>query len=295
MPKRADKWLYFIAPLIVFVPSILVFIPMPFGQGAIVSDLPVGILYIMAISAISPVGILVAGWASDNKYALLGSLRAVAQDISYEIPMVLTVIGVVLITGSLSMQDIVLAQGEKTWFVFLQPLGFIIFLIAAVAEMSRIPFDLHESESEFVAGFFTEYSGMKFAFFFLAEYAHLFGISAVMATLYFGGWHGPLIPGVPVVIMSIGWFTIKVLAIVFFAIWLRGTVPRVRVDQILSIGWKVNNRVVMTWINRNLHNFVVQKITNNRVVMTWINRNLDFFGIEFFKIKSAGHSSGGVL
>jgi len=238
-PKRADKWLYFIAPLIVFVPSILVFIPMPFGQGAIVSDLPVGILYIMAISAISPVGILVAGWASDNKYALLGSLRAVAQDISYEIPMVLTVIGVVLITGSLSMQDIVLAQGEKTWFVFLQPLGFIIFLIAAIAEMSRIPFDLHESESEFVAGFFTEYSGMKFAFFFLAEYAHLFGISAVMATLYFGGWQGPLIPGVPVVIMSIGWFTIKVLAIVFFTIWLRGTVPRVRVDQILSIGWKV--------------------------------------------------------
>ena len=240
MPKRADRWMYFIAPMIAFVPVILVFVPIPFGRdGAIISDLPMGILYVMAVSAISPIGILIGGWASDNKYSLLGALRGVAQDISYEVPMALTVIGIVLITGSLSLQDIVLFQGEKTWFVFLQPLGFIIFLVATVAEMGRIPFDLHESESEFVAGFFTEYSGMKFAFFFLAEYAHLFGIAAIMTTLYFGGWHGPMIPMIPPIITSIGWFTLKVLAIIFFTMWLRATVPRVRVDQILDIGWKV--------------------------------------------------------
>ncbi|MHC1571489.1 MAG: NADH-quinone oxidoreductase subunit NuoH [Methanosarcinales archaeon] len=239
MPRRADKWLFFIAPMIAFVPALLVFIPIPFGCcGAIISDLPMGILYVMAVSAISPIGILIGGWASDNKYSLLGALRAAAQDLSYEIPMVLTIIGIVLITGSLSLQDIVEFQ-DKIWFVFLQPLGFIIFLVAAIAEMSRIPFDLHESESEFVAGFFTEYSGMKFAFFFLAEYAHLFGIAAIMTTLYFGGWHGPMIPMIPPIITSIVWFTLKVLVIIFFTMWLRATVPRVRVDQILDIGWKV--------------------------------------------------------
>ncbi len=217
MPRRADKWLFFIAPMIAFVPALLVFIPIPFGCcGAIISDLPMGILYVMAVSAISPIGILIGGWASDNKYSLLGALRAAAQDLSYEIPMVLTIIGIVLITGSLSLQEIVEFQ-DKIWFVFLQPLGFIIFLVAAIAE----------------------YSGMKFAFFFLAEYAHLFGIAAIMTTLYFGGWHGPMIPMIPPIITSIVWFTLKVLVIIFFTMWLRATVPRVRVDQILDIGWKV--------------------------------------------------------
>lgn len=245
IPRNADKWAFNIAPFFAFVPALLAFVPLPFGKGIIVSDLATGILFIMAVSAISPIGILLAGWASNNKYSLLGALRAVAQDFSYEIPMVITVIGVVLITGSLSMQDIVLAQGDKIfgvipmWFIVLQPLGFIIFLITAIAEMGRIPFDLQESESELVAGFFTEYSGMKFSFFFLAEYAHLFAIAGIMATLYLGGWQGPGIPLLPETLSSLVWFGVKVFAIIFFTMWLRATVPRVRVDQLLELGWKI--------------------------------------------------------
>jgi NADH-quinone oxidoreductase subunit H len=245
IPRNADKWAFTIAPFFAFIPALLAFVPIPFGKNLIVSDLPTGILFIMAVSAISPIGILIAGWASNNKYSLLGALRAVAQDISYEIPMVITVIGIVLITGSLSMQDIVLAQSDKIfgvvprWFVLMQPLGFIVFLIASVAEMGRTPFDLQESESELVAGFFTEYSGMKFAFFFLAEYAHLFAIAGIMTTLYFGGWQGPSLPLLPETLSSLAWFAVKVFAIIFFAMWLRATVPRVRVDQLLELGWKI--------------------------------------------------------
>ncbi len=245
IPAKADRWIFTLAPFIVFVPALLIFIPIPFGDSLIISDLSVGLLYIIAISAISPIAVLLAGWASNNKYSLLGAMRAVAQDISYTIPLALAAIAVVIFTGSLSTVAIVNAQGDywfgiiPKWFIFLQPVGFVLFLIASIAELGRIPFDFQESESELVAGFFTEYSGMKFAMFFLAEYAHLFAVSGIVVTLFLGGWNGPVIPFIPVQITSLVYFLIKTYAVIFFTMWLRDTVPRVRIDQLLNIGWKI--------------------------------------------------------
>lgn len=248
IPAKADRWVFTLAPFLVFIPALLIFIPLPFGESLIISDLKVGLLYIIAISAVSPIAILLAGWASNNKYSLMGAMRAVAQDISYTIPLALSAIAIVLFTGSLSTVDIVTAQNGTwfgfipKWFIFLQPLGFILFLIASIAEMGRIPFDFQESEQELVAGFFTEYSGMKFAMFFLAEYAHLFSVSAIVVTLFLGGWSFPILPYLPaalVPLVSLGVFLIKTYAVIFFAMWLRDTVPRVRIDQLLSLGWKI--------------------------------------------------------
>jgi NADH-quinone oxidoreductase subunit H len=263
IPAKADKWIFTLAPFIVFVPALLVFIPLPFGESLIISDLRVGLLYIIAISAISPVAILLAGWASNNKYSLLGAMRAVAQDISYTIPLALAAIAVVLFTGSLSTVDIVNAQAGywgiiPKWFIFIQPLGFILFLIASIAEMGRIPFDFQESEQELVAGFFTEYSGMKFAMFFLAEYAHLFAVSGIVVTLFLGGWNGPMPPFIPdflVPLVSLVYFLIKTYAVIFFAMWLRDTVPRVRIDQLLNLGWKI--MVPLALLNLLIAGFIV--------------------------------------
>lgn len=248
IPAKADRWVFTLAPFLVFIPALLIFIPLPFGESLIISDLNVGLLYIIAISAVSPIAILLAGWASNNKYSLMGAMRAVAQDISYTIPLALSAIAIVLFTGSLSTVDIVTAQNGTwfgfipKWFIFLQPLGFILFLIASIAEMGRIPFDFQESEQELVAGFFTEYSGMKFAMFFLAEYAHLFSVSAIVVTLFLGGWSFPylsLLPAAVVPLVSLGVFLVKTYAVIFFAMWLRDTVPRVRIDQLLNLGWKI--------------------------------------------------------
>ena len=248
IPAKADRWVFTLAPFLVFIPALLIFIPLPFGESLIISDLKVGLLYIIAISAASPIAILLAGWASNNKYSLMGAMRAVAQDISYTIPLALSAIAIVLFTGSLSTVDIVTAQNGTwfgfipKWFIFLQPLGFILFLIASIAEMGRIPFDFQESEQELVAGFFTEYSGMKFAMFFLAEYAHLFSVSAIVVTLFLGGWSFPylsLLPAALVPLVSLGVFMVKTYAVIFFAMWLRDTVPRVRIDQLLNLGWKI--------------------------------------------------------
>ena len=248
IPAKADRWVFTLAPFIVFIPALLIFIPLPFGESLIISDLNVGLLYIIAISAVSPIAILLAGWASNNKYSLMGAIRAVAQDISYTIPLALSAIAIVLFTGSLSTVDIVSAQNGTwfgfipKWFIFLQPLGFLLFLIASIAEMGRIPFDFQESEQELVAGFFTEYSGMKFAMFFLAEYAHLFSVSAIVVTLFLGGWSFPflnLLPAGLVPLVSFGIFLVKTYVIIFFAMWLRDTVPRVRIDQLMNLGWKI--------------------------------------------------------
>ncbi len=248
IPAKADRWIFTLAPFIVFIPALIIFIPLPFGESLIISDLNVGLLYIIAISAVSPIAILLAGWASNNKYSLMGALRAVAQDISYTIPLALSAIAIVLFTGSLSTVDIVVAQTGTwfgfipKWFIFLQPLGFLLFLIASIAEMGRIPFDFQESEQELVAGFFTEYSGMKFAMFFLAEYAHLFSVSAIVVTLFLGGWSIPflnLLPAALIPLVSLGVFVFKTYIIIFFTMWLRDTVPRVRIDQLLNLGWKI--------------------------------------------------------
>ncbi len=229
VPARADRVLFILAPVFLLVTALVSFavIPTPY----IISDLNIGVLYILAFSSLGVYGILMAGWASNSKFALLGGLRAVAQLISYELSLGLSIVGVVMIVGSFSLVEIVEAQ-SKVPFIIFQPLGFIIFLISAVAETRRIPFDLPEAESTLVAGFHTEYSSIKFAFFFLSEYIHITIIGAMAVLLFFGGWRGPLLP--PVV-----WFLIKVFIFIFIFIWIRGTLPRLRYDQLMDFGWKV--------------------------------------------------------
>ena len=229
IPAKGDKIVHWLAPVVAFFPVLMIFAVVPFQDGALLADLNVGILYVVAISSISTVGIFMAGWGSSNKYSLLGAMRNVAAVVSYEIPVLLSLVGVVLIAGSLSLNQIVLAQDIP--FILLQPLGFLLFFIGGCAEINRSPFDLLEADSEIVAGFHTEYSGMKFAMFYLAEYAEALVISAIIATLFLGGWRGPLLP--PWL-----WFVIKVIAVFFVMVWTRTTLPRVRIDQLMALAWK---------------------------------------------------------
>lgn len=229
VPAKGDKVLHWLAPIIVFVPVLMVFAVVPFSEGAILADLDVGVVYVVAISSVSAVGIYTAGWASNNKYALIAALRTVAQIISYELPIVLAMLGVVLMAGSLSMTQIVASQNVP--FLFLQPLGFIVFFLGMLAEMNRSPFDLLEADSEIIAGYHIEYSGMKFAMFYLGEYGHALAYSGIITTLFLSGWKGPLFP--PIV-----WFVIKVIAVFSIIVWIRGTLPRLRVDQLMTFAWK---------------------------------------------------------
>ncbi|EGL81785.1 NAD(P)H-quinone oxidoreductase subunit 1 [Caldalkalibacillus thermarum TA2.A1] len=242
IPKKADKPLFVLAPVLAFVPAFAVLAAIPFSERLYFTDLAVGLLYYIAVAGITTLGVLAGGWASNNKYSLLGGMRAAAQMISYEIPLIMSVIGVVMLSGSLNLITIVDGQ-ETVWYIFVQPLAFIIFLIAAVAELNRVPFDLPEAESELVAGYHTEYSGFRWAFFMLAEYVYLFGTAALTTVLFLGGWHPPLqfIPGLAFlnVIPGVVWFALKFMAVVFFMIWLRATFPRVRADQLMEFGWKV--------------------------------------------------------
>ncbi len=231
LPEHADRPLFRLAPLMAFVPAFAAFVVLPFGPGLVSADLNIGLLWILAVSTVSVLALIAAGWASNSKYALLGGMRAAAQMISYEVPLVLSLIGVVLAAGSLRLGRIVAAQAHL-WFAVPQVLGFIVYLIAATAESNRSPFDLPEGESELVAGFHTEYSGVRFAFFFLAEYSYVFLAAAIATLAFLGGWSGPFLP--PVV-----WFLVKTYAVIFFIIWLRATLPRIRIDQLLSFGWKV--------------------------------------------------------
>ena len=229
IPDRADKIVYWLAPIVAFTPVLMIFTVVPFQGGALLADLNIGILYIVAISSVSTVGIFMAGWGSNSKYSLLGAMRMVAAVVSYEIPLVISIIGVVLIAGSLSLNQIVMAQTVP--FILLQPLGFLLFFIGGCAEINRSPFDLMEADSELVAGFHTEYSGMKFAFFYLVEYAEALAISAIITTLFLGGWKGPLLP--PWL-----WFLGKVIVVFFVMVWTRTTFPRVRIDQLMALAWK---------------------------------------------------------
>jgi len=251
-PSGVDKLSWWLAPFFAVVPVVMVFVCIPFGNifgiELIARDLNIGILYIMALTSICVLGIFMAGWGSNNKYSLLGGMRSAAQIVSYEIPLVLAMVTAVMFAGSLSMQKIVEAQ-KGLWFVF-QPnmaIAFAIFIIAGTAEINRTPFDIPEAESELVAGFHTEYSGMKFAMFFLGEYTNMFVISALAATLFLGGWSGPILP-------AFVWFLIKTYGLVTFMMWIRWTLPRVRVDQLMGFAWKVltpisfANLVVSGWI-----------------------------------------------
>lgn len=238
-PSAVDATIYFAAPMISMVVALFVYAVIPFGPEVslfgrrvtlYLADVNVGILLVLAASSIGVYGIILGGWSSNSKYSLLGSLRSSAQLISYELALGLAVIGVVLTAGTLSLVEIVEAQ-SGIWFVALQPLGFLIFLTAALAETNRAPFDLPEAEQELVAGFHTEYGGFKFAMFYAGEYIGIVTMSALITTLFLGGWHGPWLP-------PLLWFAIKTFAFIFVFIWLRATLPRVRHDQLMAFGWK---------------------------------------------------------
>jgi NADH-quinone oxidoreductase subunit H len=229
-PRAVDKPLYMIAPILIFVPVLVSFIVIPFDARLMVKDINVGILVILAFSSLTVLSILLAGWGSNNKYALMGAVRSIAQNIAYEIPLLLALLPVIMLTGSFSLKAIVEAQ-SGLWFVVYQPIAFAIYCIAAVAETNRTPFDLPEAESELVAGYHTEYSGMRFALFFLAEYTNMFIVSAIAVTFFLGGYQGPILPGII-------WFLLKAYLLVFVIMWLKWTYPRVRFDQLLNIAWK---------------------------------------------------------
>jgi NADH-quinone oxidoreductase subunit H len=231
IPPFADKAVFVIAPAIIMVTVLLSFTVLPIAPGIIVVDLNIGLLFFLGMSSLGVYSIVLAGWASGNKYSLLGGLRAAAQMISYEVFMGISLMGVVLLAGSFSLTAIVEAQRNR-WFVLPQFLGFVLFLIAGMAEARRLPFDLPEAEAELVAGFHSEYSGMKFGMFFVGEYLGITLISSMITVLFFGGWMGPWLP--PLV-----WFLVKVFAFICFFILLRASLPRLRFDQLMSLGWKV--------------------------------------------------------
>ena len=243
IPVEADRFLFTLAPIIALVPPFLVFVAIPIGDSITIfgteitlylADMNVALLYILAVAGIEVYGVIFAGWASNSKYAVLGSLRTCAQMISYEIPMGFSVIGVVMLAHSMSLLDIVESQAGL-WNVVTQPLGFFVFFVAGLAEAQRIPFDLPEAEGDLGAGYHTEYSGMRFSFFMISEYLIVVFLSALIVILFFGGWHGiPVIPLPPVV-----WFLLKLSFFIWVFMWLRFTFPRYRYDQLMSIGWKV--------------------------------------------------------
>jgi NADH-quinone oxidoreductase subunit H len=242
IPANVNKIIFTLAPLLTFIPALIIVAVVPFGNTVrlfgqtiplVVSDFNMGVLYVFAVSSVGVYGLVLAGWSSNNKWSLLGGVRSSAQLISYEVSLGLSIIGVLMIAGSLSLTDIVASQSKfYDWFIFRQPLGFLLYLTCALAELSRVPFDLTEAESELVAGYQTEYSSMKFAMFYLGEYGNMINIAAVATTLFLGGWHGPFLP--PVV-----WFLGKMVLFLFVFIWIRATLPRFRYDQLMNFGWKV--------------------------------------------------------
>jgi len=253
IPSQVDRTLFLMAPALSIIPAFIAFAVIPFGGSTTlfgllskpvplyITDINVGVLYVFGVTSLGVYGIVLAGWSSNNKYSLLGGLRSTAQMISYELSMSLSVVGLLLLVGSLSLVDIVRAQvglswwfgvlPVPNWFLFSQPLGFVIYFTCALAETNRAPFDLPEAETELVAGFHSEYSSMKFAMFFMAEYANMITVSAVATTLFLGGWLGPIGPS-PV------WFIGKVFLLLFLFIWFRATLPRFRYDQLMTFGWK---------------------------------------------------------
>jgi NADH-quinone oxidoreductase subunit H len=279
-PRYADRWTYSLAPVMAMVPSFLAFAVIPFGDHVvvggeridfIVSDLNIGLLFFLAAGSIGVYGVVLAGWASGSKYPLLGGIRSSAQLISYEIALGLSLVPIVLVTSSLSTVDIVAAQAGSVgnvdlfdntflqrpselfevipnWYIWSQWPAFLLFMIAGIAETNRAPFDLPEAETELIAGFHTEYSGIRFALFFLGEYIHVVVISAMAVTLFFGGWNGPVVEGFLPWLWPVFWFLIKTIAFIYLFIWLRATLPRLRYDRLMWLGWKRLIPVALLWI-----------------------------------------------
>lgn len=268
VPDVADKLIFHIAPIFAAAPALMFFAVIPFGEDMVASDLDVGLIYIIALGSIAEIAILMGGWASRNKYSLLGAMRAVAQMISYEIPLVLSFMGLILITGSLNLNDMVVAQVVP--FILLQPLAFLIFVTAAAAETGRSPFDIMEAESEIIAGFHTEYAGMQFGLFQMGEFLGFYGQACIMATLFFGGWRGPeMIP-------SWLWFWLKSWIGIFIFQWaFRSTFPRLRVDQLQAFCWKFLVPAAV------LNVFVTAVVVKIAPVVSWQNGVLETVGGDF--------------
>jgi NADH-quinone oxidoreductase subunit H len=238
IPPFADKWVFVLAPAIVVGSVLMSFVIIPFAPGIVVADLNIGVIFFLAMSSLGVYSIVLGGWASNNKYALLGALRGASQMIAYEVFMGLSLMGVVMLSGSFNMGDIVAAQ-KNLWFVVTQPVGFVIFLIAGIAETHRLPFDIPEAESELIAGYHAEYSGMKFGMFFIGEYLGITLISAMIVTLFFGGWLGPAF------LPPLAWFAIKLFFFIGLFILLRASLPRPRYDQLIAYGWKIILPIVL--------------------------------------------------
>lgn len=257
VPTKADRWLYMLAPIVVFVPSLLAYAPLPFWNNGVIADLDTGLLFVFAALSVVPLGILMAGWASGNKYALIGGMRAAAQQIAYEVPLLISVLGVAMMAGSLNLSDIIAAQNGHwlgfipKWFIIPQIGAFALFLVAGLAELNQTPFDMSEAESELVAGYATEYAAMRFGLMFLAEFSNSFIISGLGVVLFFGGWHsgiggaagqwmdanlGPMI------------FVLKTYIGIFVLMWIRGTMPRIRIDQLLAVSWKALIPLSIAWV-----------------------------------------------
>ncbi len=246
IPDRADKVVFLLAPVLTVVPALIILGVIPFGTSislfgktielGLAGDVNVGVLYIMAIASIAVYGIVLAGWSSNNKYALMGGLRSAAQMVSYELVLGLAFVGPILLADSMSMSKIVQGQ-DPVWYIVFQPIGFILFLIASIAEINRAPFDMPEAEQELTAGYHVEYSGMKFALFFMAEYGKMIVVSFIAATLFLGGYLGPFVDRFP--FLGPIYLGIKVVALLFLLVWIRATLPRIRYDRLMALGWKI--------------------------------------------------------
>jgi NADH-quinone oxidoreductase subunit H len=240
VPAGADRFIFLFAPAVIAVTTLLLFAVVPFGKDLVfrgrtiplvVADLDVGVLFLFALFSLGVYSVALGGWSSNSKYSLLGGLRGAAQMISYELPLVLSLVPVIMLAGSFSLVDLVKAQARCP-YLLVQPVSFLLFFVSASAEVKRIPFDLPEAENELVAGYHTEYSGMRFGLFFLGEYISLIVLGSLVTVFFLGGWRGPILP-------PLAWFALKVLAVVFVMIWMRGTLPRLRYDQLMKLGWKV--------------------------------------------------------
>ena len=247
MPAWVDKPVYWLAPLAVFIPSFLVWVAVPFSSDLVLRNMDLGVLYILAMSVLSIIGLIMAGWASANKYGIMGGLRSAAQLISYEIPLVVIALTIAMLAGTLNLTEIAVGQGYQ-WYILLQPMGAAIFLLAGLAEVGRSPFDIFQAESELVGGPFIEYSGAHWSIFFLAEYMNTFLVAALVTLFFLGGWSGPFLP-------EVLWFLIKCYAVILVIFWLRGTLPRLRIDQLMAFGWQA--LVPLSFLNFVLVAFVL--------------------------------------
>lgn len=278
--KLTDAPFFLAAPAIVFSPMLASFVVLPFSADFVGANLNVGLLYLTTLGSMTVLGIVIAGWASNNKYSLMGGLRSAGQLISYEVPQILALVTVVLYVGSLSMIDITNSQPGPLVNALILPMAFVTYLIAALAETNRNPFDLPEAESELVAGFLTEYSGMRWGIFFVAEYGEVTVVSAIMATLWFGGWHGPGVDAVPV--LGILWFTLKTYAFVLLFMWIRATLPRLRIDQLMGFCWKV--LIPLALVNIMASAAIILAFADPRLplaIVNWLLVGALVFGLPF--------------